>query len=105
MTAKPASIFDDEPQPAPARPAPEQVRALAEASNFPSREGRPAPPVAPQRRAPRTYRTGRTVTFSVKTTPEAYSLIYAIADRQDWKVAETFERALAALEREIGPGD
>jgi hypothetical protein len=102
MTAKPASIFDDDVPAAPPRPAAEQVRALAESVNFPSREGRPAQTVATgQKRAPRIHRTGRTATISLKTTPAAADQFYAIADREKWLVGETFERALAALEREL----
>lgn len=97
----------------------EQVRAIAEASNFPSRDPKarrratlPAEPVqAPSPAAPpqesgarpkdRRYRTGRNMQFNTRTTPETVAAIYAIADGQGWLVGETIERALAALQREL----
>ena len=63
---------------------------------------RPATPV--YRREPLTYRTGRTATFSVKTMPSALDAFYAIARTQGWKAGETFERAIEALQREMGQG-
>lgn len=39
-------------------PPPEQVRAVAEAANFRSREPRPVKPAAPPKHSPRRYRTG-----------------------------------------------
>lgn len=51
-------------------------------------------------RVPRTYRTGRTETIAVKTTPDAVATFYALADRLNLKVGETFERAVEALARE-----
>ena len=110
-----------QPKPGPdkdALPA-EQVRAVAEATNFPSREAKPrraasavpdpaaepAPAAAPQailpRHQPRRYRTGRTMQFNARTTPETVEAYYAIADSQGWLVGETIERALAALQREL----
>jgi hypothetical protein len=71
-----------------------QVRAIAEASQFPSRE-------APKRREPRRHRTGRTAQFNARTTPETVAAFYAVADRMRWLVGETLERALAALQREL----
>ena len=89
----------------------EQVRAIAEASNFPSREAKPrreAAPAAPAdtpaaapKRVPRRHRTGRNMQFSVRTTPETVDAFYAIADSKSWLVGETLERALAALQREL----
>ncbi len=117
--AKRGSIFesDDEldvsgfaPKAAPEPKAPlEQVRAIAEASNFPSREAKPAPvPVAadpaPVKRQPRRHKTGRTMQLNVRTTPDTFNAFYAIADQQGWLVGETVERALAALQRELGEG-
>jgi hypothetical protein len=102
MSGARASIFEDDdppPPPEPPRPAPERVRALSEAANFRSRE--PQPSAGQGRRKPRTYRTGRTAAFSAKTTPETVDALYAIAERQGWKVGETLERALAALQREL----
>jgi hypothetical protein len=73
----------------------EIVRAIAEASRFPSREAKPP------RRPPRIYRTGRTMQFNARTTPETVEALYAIADQQGWLVGETLEHALAALQREL----
>jgi hypothetical protein len=53
------------------------------------------------KRQPLVYRTGRNTTFSVKTTPETVEAFYEIARAQNWKAGETFERALAALRREL----
>jgi hypothetical protein len=78
----------------------ELVARTAEASRFPSREAK-APPM---RRAPRIHRTGRTMQFNARTTPQTIEALYAIADRQGWLVGETLEHALAALQRELGQG-
>jgi hypothetical protein len=108
MTQERASIFaedgaldvsgfapksDHEPSSVPA----ELVRAVAEASRFPSREGR----AAVSRRPPRIHRTGRTMQFNARTTPQTIEALYAIADQQGWLVGETLEHALAALQREL----
>jgi hypothetical protein len=78
----------------------ELARAVAEASRFPSREAK-APPM---RRPPRIHRTGRTMQFNARATPETVEALYAIADRQGWMVGETLEHALAALQRELALG-
>lgn len=94
-----------------AAPPVDQVRAIAEASNFPSREPRKrseTPQVAEAaslpKRMPRRHRTGRTAQFNARTTPETVEAFYAIADRQGWLIGETVEHALAALERELQAG-
>jgi hypothetical protein len=88
----------------------EKLKAISEASNFPSRQAarpvaepaaKPAPAIQPKRE-PRRHRTGRTAQFNARTTPETVEAYYAIADRQGWLVGETIERALAALQRELG---
>ena len=118
MTSSRASIFDadDEldvsgfaPKAAPEPKAPvEQVRAIAEASNFPSRQAQPAaaPAVmlAATKRQPRRHKTGRTAQFNTRTKPETVDAYYAIADQQGWLVGETVERALSALQRELSGG-
>jgi hypothetical protein len=133
MPAPRASIFDEEefdlsgfaPKPGPdaAAPSPEQVRAVAEAAQFRSREPAPpaiplaaapvvpsvapsaAPPVAaepaPARRPPRRHRTGRNVQFNVKASQETIDAFYAISDAQGWVLGETLEHALAALQRAL----
>jgi hypothetical protein len=112
MTKERASIFDaDEPLDvsgfAPKTDyeltdvSAELVRVVAEASRFPSREARASPPA---RRPPRIHRTGRTMQFNARATPQTVEALYAIADRQGWLVGETLEHALAALQRELGQG-
>lgn len=114
MTKNRASIFDtdeiDVSEFAPNRNPPgdalpaEKVRAIAEASNFLSREPRlyqAAPPPTP-RRAARRLRTGRTEQLNARATAQTLEDFYAIADQQGWKAAETLERAVAALKRELG---
>ena len=107
MTKERASIFagDDDaldlsgfaPKsgPEPSEVSAELVRAVAEASRFPSREAKP------MRRPPRIHRTGRTMQFNARTTPQTVEALYAIADQQGWLVGETLEHALAALQREL----
>ena len=110
MTRERASIFagDDaldlsgfapKSEPEPSEVSAELIRAVAEASRFPSREAKATPQVA--RRPPRIHRTGRTMQFNARTTPQTVDALYAIADRQGWLVGETLEHALAALQREL----
>ena len=87
----------------------EQVRAVAEASNFPSREAKterapaagPAAKVAPAKRPAHRLRTGRTQQINARASAETIERFYAIASKQNWLAAETLERAVAALEREL----
>ena len=72
----------------------ELVRRASEAAQFPSRKTIP-------RRPPRIYRTGRTMQFNARATPETVEAFYAIADKQGWLVSEALEHALAALKREL----
>jgi hypothetical protein len=51
------------------------------------------------------HRTGRTATLTLKTTPEYSNRFYALAEAQGWKIGETFERALDALEQQIERSD
>ncbi|HUJ93601.1 MAG TPA: stability/partitioning determinant [Candidatus Bathyarchaeia archaeon] len=82
------------------------VRAVSEASQFPSRE--PAPAAAPTkiqepRREPRRYRTGRNVQLNIKVRAETLESFYAMADSQGWVLGQTLERAIEALRRELTP--
>jgi hypothetical protein len=85
----------------------EAVRAVSEASKFPSREpvktaAPPArEPTTSAKREPRRYRTGRNVQLNVKVRAEALDSFYALADRQGWVLGETLEKAVAALEKEL----
>lgn len=99
------SGFTPKAAPDPAAPPPDQVRAVAEAANFRSREAAAPPaPAAPAKREPRRHRTGRNVQFNVKASKETIDAFYDISDRQKWVLGETLERALAALQREIAEG-
>jgi hypothetical protein len=75
-----------------------KLRAVAEASQFPSREPKGE---APPHRQPRRHRTGRVMQFNCRATRETVEALYAIADQQHWMVGETLEHALAALKREL----
>ncbi len=107
MSNSRASIFDGDdldvsgfaPKPAPDKTAPpaDQVRVVATAANFHSRE----PGADTTKRAPRRHRTGRNVQFNVKASQETIDAFYAISDRRGWVLGETLEHALAALEREL----
>jgi hypothetical protein len=81
-----------------ASPHNDVVRQVADAGGFPSRL--PQPFV--QRRQPRTYRTGRSAVFTVKTLPATLDDFYAISERKGWKVGETFERAVELLKQAEG---
>jgi hypothetical protein len=90
------SGFAPKSGPEPVEVSAELVRAVAEASRFPSREAKTG-----ARRPPRIHRTGRTMQFNARTTPQTVEALYAIADQQGWLVGETLEHALAALKREL----
>ena len=82
-------------------PAAEQVRAVAEAAHFRSREA-PAPkPKEPPKRAARRYRTGRNVQFNVKALKETVDVFYAVTESQNWVLGYTLQRAIEALQREL----
>ena len=111
MTAERASIFGEEepdlsttfkPKPAlkPSGASPTEVREVSEAVNFRSRDPKPTP-AEPKRREQRRHRTGRNVQLNIKARAEAVDAFYAIADRQNWVLGETFERAIEALRREL----
>jgi len=48
----------------------------------------------------RRRRTGRNAQFNLKARPETIAAFCAIADRQDWGLGETLEKAVSLLERE-----
>jgi hypothetical protein len=71
--------------------SPELVRVVAEASRFPSREAQPA------RRPPRIYRTGRTMQFNARATPQTVDAPVAVEDRnQAAPVAALSEHTVVA---------
>ncbi len=110
MVGKRASVFDtDEPldvsgfapktAPHPLAGA-EQVKAVAAAAQFQSRDPPPAHGAVAARQ-PRRYRTGRNIQMNIKARAEAIEAFYAIAEGQGWVLGETFERAVDALKREL----
>jgi hypothetical protein len=111
MASPRASIFDEDdidvssfaPKQGPDASAPpaEQVRAVAVAAHFVSREA-PPPPVPVPKREPRRHRTGRNVQFNVKASRDTVDAFYLISDRNGWVLGETLEHALVALQRELG---
>jgi hypothetical protein len=83
-------------------PSREEVQAVAEAANFPSRQASPQTPKPSKKRVPRIYRTGRNVQFSVKATQETVDAIYTITEANTgWVLGYTLERAVEALQREL----
>lgn len=86
-------------------PPPEKVRAVAEASQFRSREPKTALQASAiaeaPRRAARTYRTGRNTPFHIKARRAIVDEFYAISDAKGWVLGETLERAVEALKREM----
>jgi hypothetical protein len=96
---------------------PEQIKAISETANFVSREPTRSPPqAAPPRasraaptepiiREPRRHRTGRNIQQNIKARAETIERFYAITDRNGWVLGETFERAIAALERDLASAD
>jgi hypothetical protein len=82
-------------------PAAEQVRVVAEAAHFRSREPAPARPQSNTKRAARRYRTGRNVQFNIKALQESVDMFYAITDAQKWVLGYTLQRAIEALQREL----
>jgi hypothetical protein len=80
-----------------AEPAAEAIREVSEKVNFQSRE-----PVAKSaKKADRRHRTGRNEQLNLKVKSEAKDLFYRINDAQGWVQGYTFERAVAALQREL----
>jgi hypothetical protein len=111
MSGKRAGIFDSESEldvsgfipetTASPKARPEQVRAVSEAANFQSREASRPIVVSSPKREPRRYRTGRNIQLNIKARADIIETFYGIADRKGWVLGETFERAIAALEREL----
>lgn len=119
MPAKPRGrvpVFSEEaldvsgfsPRPTTSSERAEQVRAVAEPAAFISREpgasgsaqSTTAPPAAGSRE-PRRYRTGRNMQLNLKVRQATADAFYLLADEQGWVLGEAFERAVAALQREL----
>jgi hypothetical protein len=112
MTKSRASIFEElealdvsgfAPKAAPDinAPAPEKVRAVAEAAHFSSREAKSPKQAVPAKRVPRRHRTGRNVQLNLKASQETVDAFYAISDKNGWVLGETLERAIQALQTEL----
>lgn len=97
------SEFTPKPKTDDSKPSKEQVRAVAEASEFRSREPlkTTASDTVTARRKPRYHRTGRNIQFNVKASQSAIDMFYKISEDNNWVLGETLERALEALRREI----
>lgn len=80
----------------------EAVRAVAENADFRSREPVTKPKKASSERERRRYTTGRNVQLNIKVRSETLEAFYAIADAQKWVLGETLERAVAALQKDLG---
>jgi len=93
--------FAPKPKETPAGPAKAEVRAVAEAANFRSREGGSAPLRAPLRAPQRRHRTGRNAQVNIKATQETIDAFTAISEQQGWVFGETLEHALRALEKDL----
>jgi len=101
-------ILDGLRIPKPAAQA-DQVKAISETADFVSREPATRKPVTasvarvaqsePMTREPRRHRTGRNIQLNIKARADTIERFYAIAARYGWVLGETFERAIAALER------
>jgi hypothetical protein len=103
MTSRP-NLFDDEEIDVSAfapktdsgpRVDRDALRQAGEATGFQSR---------PLHRTPRRHRTGRTAQFNTRIMPAAFDRFYQIADEQGWKIGETVEKALEALEEKLAKG-
>jgi hypothetical protein len=82
-------------------PKPEQVRAVAQAAKFVSREATAVTPEAQAKRAARRYRTGRNVQFNVKALQGTVDAFYSVTEAQGWVLGYTLQRAIEALQREL----
>jgi hypothetical protein len=97
------SVFAPKPAVKEQAPTQEEVKAISEAANFPSRQAPPAAktPVR-EKRAHRRHRTGRNVQFNAKASQETIDRFYALCDQNPgWVMGYTLERAVDALEREL----
>jgi hypothetical protein len=83
-------------------PLQEQVRAVAEAANFKSREGSLSPSDTARKRTGRVHRTGRNVQFNIKASQETVDAFYALTEAHPgWVLGYTLERAVEALKSEL----
>lgn len=88
------------------KPPREEIRKVAQATGFKSREAAAAEPLADTEpakpaRTGRIYRTGRSEQLNLKVRGEDKTGFYALCDRNHWVQGYTFQRAIEALEREL----
>lgn len=108
------SRFEPKTEPQTPPVPPETVRQVSEEGGFPSRAPAARPAPQPPRRigAPK---TGRTVLLNARITQRAHDRFHAIIERERQRyeageithrvtLGEIVERALVALEREMGQG-
>jgi len=99
-------LSEFEPRQAPVpRPMSGDTSRVAEAAGFRSREAKQsesddsrAGPAPLQRRR----RTGRNMQLNLKAKPETIAAYCALADRMEWGLGETLERAVELLEERYG---
>lgn len=97
------SAFSPKSQPDHKAPSQEEVKAVAEAANFPSRQAPSAGSTkTSKKREVRIHRTGRNVQFNAKVSQETVNDIYDVTEaNKGWVLGYTLERAIAALKREL----
>lgn len=78
-------------------PAPQRVRAVAEAADFRSRDPKMG---GEGDRQPRRYRTGRNVQLNLKASQQTVDAFYDVCDKTGWVSGEALEYAIAALQRD-----
>ena len=92
---EPKSVVDTQAPPA------DEVKAVAEAAHFRSREAPPAKVAKPPKKARRVHRTGRNAQFNIKALQKSVDDFYGITAEQGWVLGYTLERAVEALKREL----
>lgn len=110
MSRDRASIFDDtdidlsgfEPSPDRKVVPRDNIKSVAEASGFVSREREAhSESLHPENAVDRRRRTGRSEQLNLKVTKEAKAAFYDIADKYGLVLGDVFERAVQALSRDL----
>jgi len=81
-------------------PPAEVVRSVSEGA-FQSREAIDAVPQSIRTLRQRRRRTGRNLQLNLKASATWMEAFYKISESERWTLGETFERAIAALQREL----
>jgi hypothetical protein len=96
--------------------SPETIHQVSDENGFYNRPPRPRSPMQPPlTKRPNVVKSGRTVLLNARITPRAHDRFHAIIEQERLRyeagelthrvtLGEVVERALAALEREIGEG-